>query len=134
MNSITVTGKLIADPSSRQAGQHNVAQFSVGEYVGKNQDGSYKPAPVWNCEVWGDRGGRILEHARKGTQITLVGRVKREKYQTKEGEQRDVLKLDVTDFDIQREGPAAGMPKAAQQAMPPFDADAPAEAEGELPF
>lgn len=124
MNSLTVSGKLIKDPESRtvQSGDL-VVTFTVGEYAGKNQDGSYKPAPLWNCQVWGKRGEIIRDRCAKGTQLTISGRVKKDVWTDQSGAPRESLKVDVQDFDIcfgQQTAPPEGISDASAEDDLPF--------------
>ena len=131
MNSITIAGKLIKDPEFRttQAGD-NITTFTVGEYCGMNQDGSYKPAPIWNCQIWDKRGDIIRDRCKKGTYIVASGRLIKKVWADQQGNQREGLNLKVSEFDIPM-AQGGAEPQARQHAPSGGDDDGGGAGEGD---
>lgn len=97
---ITVVGNLTADPELRftQSGAA-VAGFTVAstprtfdKASGEWKDG----APLFlRCSVWKQVAENVAESLTKGARVIVTGRLKQRSYDTKEGEKRTVVELEV---------------------------------------
>lgn len=47
------------------------------------------------CSLWRDAAEHVTESLTKGTRVIVTGRLKQRSYETKEGEKRSVIELDV---------------------------------------
>ena len=93
MLNITAHGNLGKDPELKSVGENQVASFTLAARTGKDQT-------TWmSCAVWGKRAETAANYLRKGAKITIAGQGKLESY-TKDGEERQVLKVNVTDFTL----------------------------------
>jgi single-strand DNA-binding protein len=99
---ITVIGNLTRDPELRYTptGQA-VASFTVAStprFLDKNtnewKDGD---SLFLNCSVWRQAAENVAESLQRGMRVVVSGRLKQRSYETKEGEKRTVVELEVDD-------------------------------------
>ena len=97
---ITVVGNLTADPELRftPAGAA-VANFTVASTprTFDRQSGEWKDgeALFMRCSLWREPAEHVAESLTRGSRVIVVGRLKQRSYETKEGEKRTVVELDV---------------------------------------
>jgi single-strand DNA-binding protein len=150
---ITVIGNLTADPELRftPAGAA-VASFTVAStprYPDK-QTGEWKDgdALFMRCNIWRQAAENIAESLTRGARVIVVGRLKQRSYETKEGEKRTVVELEVDEVGpslrwanakvnkVQRTGSTSGgysdAPAPATAADDPWGSAPPAGAAGQL--
>ena len=97
---ITVVGNLTADPELRftpsGAAVANFTVASTPRTFDKNtnewKDGD---ALFLRCAVWREAAENVAESLHKGTAVIVQGRLKQRSFETKEGEKRTVVELDV---------------------------------------
>lgn len=79
MNIITIAGRLGKDAEIRTtpAGK-SYAKFSVADDQGRD-----KNAIWWDCALWGERGEKLAQYLRKGSQVTVSGTVSEREYEGK---------------------------------------------------
>ena len=100
---VTICGNLVADPTLKfTPSGAAVAEFTVASTPRTfNKDTSAwedGPALFMRCSVWRQYAENLAESGlTKGTQVMVQGRLKQRSYQTKEGENRTVIELDVDD-------------------------------------
>lgn len=100
---ITVVGNLTADPELRftpsGAAVANFTVASTPRTFDKNtnewKDGD---ALFLRCSVWRQAAENVAESLHKGTAVIVQGRLKQRSYETKEGEKRTVIELDVEEI------------------------------------
>ena len=120
MNNITISGNVGQDPELRYFDDGKcVANFSVAV----RRRGRDKEPDWFTCEAWNKTAQIIGDYVRKGTQISLAGRMQCDKYE-KEGQKREKWKLVVNEMTLLgRKGdgepataapatPTAGVPRA----------------------
>ncbi|MFB7860132.1 MULTISPECIES: single-stranded DNA-binding protein [Actinomycetes] len=100
---ITVIGNLTADPELRftPAGAA-VANFTVASTPrtfdrNKNEwvDGD---ALFMRCNVWREAAENVAESLTRGSRVIVSGRLKQRSYETREGEKRTVVELEVDEI------------------------------------
>jgi single-strand DNA-binding protein len=99
---ITVVGNLTGDPELRftpsGAAVANFTVASTPRMFDKNtnewKDGD---ALFMRCSVWRQQAENVAESLTKGTAVIVQGRLKQRSYETKEGEKRTVMEMDVED-------------------------------------
>lgn len=97
---ITVVGNLTADPELRftQSGAA-VASFTVAStprHYDKQQDKWVDdPALFMRCNVWRQVAENVAESLTRGSRVIVTGRLKQRSFETKEGEKRTVVELEV---------------------------------------
>jgi single-strand DNA-binding protein len=99
---VTVVGNLTNDPELRftPSGQA-VASFTVASssrYLDKASNEWKDSDPVYlRCNVWRQYAENVAESLTKGTRVIVSGRLKQRSYETREGEKRTVMELEVDD-------------------------------------
>jgi single-strand DNA-binding protein len=97
---ITVIGNVTSDPELRftQNG-HAVANFTVAStprYLDR-QSGDWKDgeATFLRCNIWRQAAENLAESITKGARLIVQGRLKQRSFETREGEKRTVMELEV---------------------------------------
>lgn len=95
---VTIIGNLTADPELRftQSGQA-VAGFTVASTPRTFKDGEWKDgdALFMRCTVWRQYAENVAESLVRGARVIVTGRLKQRSFETREGEKRTVVELDV---------------------------------------
>ena len=99
---ITVVGNLTNDPELRfTPSGAAVASFTVASTprTFDRESGQWKDGdPLFlRCSVWRQYAENVAESLTKGMQVMVQGRLKQRSYETREGEKRTVVELDVDD-------------------------------------
>jgi single-strand DNA-binding protein len=97
---ITVVGNLTADPELRfTPSGAAVASFTVAatprvldKATNEWKDGD---AVFMRCSVWRQAAENVAESLQKGARVIVTGRLKQRSYETREGEKRTVMELEV---------------------------------------
>jgi single-strand DNA-binding protein len=111
-NSITVTGNLTADPELRNTASGTaVANFTIASTprTFDRQAGEYKDGETLflHASVWREAAEYAAETLTKGTRVIAQGRLKPRSFETKTGERRTVLELEIDEIGASlRFGPA----------------------------
>ncbi len=97
---ITVVGNLTADPELRfTPSGAAVANFTVASTPRTLDKSSNEwkdgDALFLRCSVWRQAAENVAESLQRGTRVVVQGRLKQRSYETKEGEKRTVVELDV---------------------------------------
>ncbi|KIQ11028.1 single-stranded DNA-binding protein [Rhodococcus sp. Leaf7] len=97
---ITVVGNLTADPELRftPAGAA-VANFTVASTprTFDRQSNEWKDgdALFMRCNIWREAAENVAESLTRGARVVVTGRLKQRSYETREGEKRTVVELEV---------------------------------------
>ncbi len=97
---ITIIGNLTGDPELRfTPSGAAVANFTVASTprTFDRQSNEWKDGETlfMRCSIWRDAAENVAESLQRGTRVVVVGRLKSRSYETKEGEKRTVIELDV---------------------------------------
>jgi single-strand DNA-binding protein len=100
---ITVVGNLTADPELRfTASGAAVANFTVASTPrtfdrasGEWKDGE---ALFLRCNIWRQAAENVAESLTRGARVVVTGRLKQRSFDTKEGEKRTVIELEVDEI------------------------------------
>ena len=97
---ITIVGNLTADPELRfTPSGAAVANFTVAStprtFDRQSNDWKDGETLFMRCSVWRDAAENVAESLHRGTRVVVTGRLKSRSYDTKEGEKRTVIELDV---------------------------------------
>ena len=97
---ITVVGNLTSDPELRfTPNGAAVANFTVASTprMFDRQTNEFKDGETLflRCSVWREMGENVAESLQRGTRVVVQGRLKSRSFETKEGEKRTVMELDV---------------------------------------
>ena len=100
---ITVIGNLTADPELRftPAGAA-VANFTIAstprQFDRQSNEWKDGEALFLHCSVWKEAAENVAESLTKGTRVIAQGRLRSRSYDTKEGERRTVMELEVDEI------------------------------------
>ncbi|GAA4824282.1 single-stranded DNA-binding protein [Tomitella cavernea] len=100
---ITVVGNLTADPELRfTPSGAAVAGFTVAstprrfnQQTNQWEDGE---ALFLRCSIWRQAAENVAESLTKGARVVVQGRLKQRSFETREGEKRTVVELDVDEI------------------------------------
>lgn len=100
---ITVVGNLVQDPELRFTPScAAVANFTVAstQRTFDRQSGDYKDgeALFLRCNIWRQPAENVAESLTRGTRVVVQGRLRQRTFETKEGEKRTVVELEVDDI------------------------------------
>ena len=99
---VTVVGNLTNDPELRfTPSGAAVASFTVAassRYLDKATNEWKDSDPVFmRCSVWRQYAENVAESLQKGMRVIVSGRLKQRSYETREGEKRTVVEMEVDD-------------------------------------
>jgi single-strand DNA-binding protein len=100
---ITIVGNLTADPELRFTPNGSaVANFTVAstprildKATNEWKDGD---ALFMRCSVWRQAAENVAESLQRGQRVIATGRLRQRSYETKEGEKRTVIELEVDEI------------------------------------
>ncbi len=97
---ITVIGNLTADPELRfTPSGAAVANFTVAstprQFDRNSNEWKDGETLFMRCSIWRDAAENVAESLHRGTRVVVTGRLKSRSYDTKEGEKRTVMELEV---------------------------------------
>jgi single-strand DNA-binding protein len=119
---VCIVGNLVADPDLRftPAGDA-VANFTVASTPRtldrQTQEWKDGEALFMRCSVWRQAAENVAESLTKGTRVMVSGRLRQRSYETKEGEKRTVVELEVDEV-----GPSLKFAQASVQRASRGDA------------
>lgn len=97
---VTVIGNLTADPELRytQSGQA-VANFTVAStprtFDKSSNEWKDGDALFMRCNVWRQLAENVAESLTRGSRVIVQGRLRQRSFETREGEKRTVMELEV---------------------------------------
>ena len=100
---ITVVGNLTADPELRfTPSGAAVANFTVASTprIYDRQSGEWKDgeALFLRCNIWREAAENVAESLTRGARVVVTGRLKQRSFETREGEKRTVVELEVDEI------------------------------------
>ncbi|WP_197375956.1 single-stranded DNA-binding protein [Mycolicibacterium baixiangningiae] len=100
---ITVVGNLTADPELRfTPSGAAVANFTVASTprIFDRQSGEWKDgeALFLRCNIWREAAENVAESLTRGSRVIVTGRLKQRSFETREGEKRTVMEIEVEEI------------------------------------
>lgn len=97
---ITVVGNLVADPELRfTPSGAAVANFRIAStprrYDSQTNQWVDGEALFLQCNIWRQAAENVAESLTKGMRVIVTGRLRQRSYETREGEKRSVMELEV---------------------------------------
>jgi single-strand DNA-binding protein len=97
---LTIIGNLTGDPELRfTPSGAAVANFTVAstprQFDRQSNDWKDGETLFMRCSVWRDAAENVAESLQRGSRVLVTGRLKSRSYETKEGEKRTVVELEV---------------------------------------
>lgn len=133
MNQLNFTGNLGSDAEVRYtADQKPVTSWSVALRSGY---GKSEKTNWVRCTMFGDRGVKLAEYLKKGTQVAVSGELSLNEYTNKQGESKANLDCTVSNLTLIGKRDTLSEPKEPAKAngYQPDPAD-PAAFEDDIPF
>ena len=125
INSVTVTGNLTRDPEFKatRSGMP-VIEFSlaVNERVKQNEEWTDRPN-YFDCVAFGTGKEKLLKYANKGTQLTVQGHLKQERWEAQDGGKRSKVVVIADEVALPPKGASA--PQAQYVEANVYDEDIP---------
>lgn len=127
---VTIVGNLTDDPELRfTASGDPVANFTIASTPRSYKDGAWVDGETlfMRCSAWKKKAENIAESLQRGYRVIAMGRMKQRSYETREGEKRTVIEMEVDEIGpslmfvtatIQRSDGGAKKAPAAPQADP----------------
>ena len=114
---ITMIGNLVADPELRfTPSGAAVASFRVAStprfFDKQSNEWRDGDSLFLTCNVWRQQAENVTESLSKGMRVIVVGRLRQRSYETRDGERRQVMEIEVDDV-----GPALRNAKAAVERI-----------------
>jgi single-strand DNA-binding protein len=130
---ITVIGNLTADPELRfTPSGAAVANFTVASTprTFDRQSGEWKDgeALFLRCNIWRQAAENVAETLSRGSRVIVSGQLKQRSYETREGEKRTVVELEVEEVGPSLRYATAKVTKASREDR--VGGDAPTEMPG----
>ncbi len=131
LNDLKVVGRLTRDPELRYTPQGTpVCHFRIAvsrSYKTPNSTEWKEEVAFVPCTVWRETAERCGQRLKKGSPVSVEGRLKSRDWQTKEGQKRSDLEVDVQKIQfLEMAGDAAGASNATEAV--PDDGGAESEA------
>ena len=100
---ITVVGNLTADPELRfTPSGAAVANFTVASTprIYDRQSGEWRDgeALFLRCNIWREAAENVAESLTRGSRVIVTGRLKQRSFETREGEKRTVVEVEVDEI------------------------------------
>jgi single-strand DNA-binding protein len=124
---VTIVGNLTEDPDLRftQSGAA-VAGFTVASTprVMNKQSQQWEDGETLflRCSIWRQAAENVAESLQRGMRVIVSGRLKQRSYETREGEKRTVIELDVDEIGPSLRYATAKVTRAARQDGQPASA------------
>ena len=113
---VTLVGNVTKEPELRfTGGGKGVASFGLAvnrRYQVNNE--WQEQVSFFNIQAWGTLGENAAASLQKGTRVIVTGRLEQRSYETKEGEKRSVVELDVDDVGPALRNATAKVTRAAR--------------------
>lgn len=137
---MVMIGNLVAEPELRFTPQGAaVANFTICQterVYDKDTKQWIDGAKVFmRCTIWREAAERAAEELTKGQRVIVVGKLGQREYETREGEKRNVIKLEAEDIGPSFKFAAKGAPKPkAQKPADPWGASDWGQGDDKAPF
>ena len=118
---ITIIGNLTTDPELRfTPSGAAVANFGIANNprTFDRQSNEWKDGETLflRCNIWRQPAENLAESLTKGTRVIVVGRLKQRTFETREGEKRTVVELDVEEIGPSLRWATAEVKKATRSS------------------
>lgn len=102
LNRVELRGRVGQDPKIFNVGNTQVARFSLAtSEIFHDMKGELKEETTWhNIAAWAGKNVEDLGKIRKGAFISLVGRIRNNKYTSTEGENRQFSEIVVVRLNV----------------------------------
>jgi len=107
VNSVVLTGNVGADAIIKTYGTQKLARvnLAVNEYHKNNQGEITKRTNWFTISFWNAHAEIVEKEIKKGSRITVLGRLQTGSYEAKDGNKRYTTDIHVNDFSIDSNHP-----------------------------
>lgn len=95
-NQVILTGNITNDLEVKAAGQSQVLKFGLGVRSNFKKD----ETNFIQIEAWGKSAELIEQYCQKGSKLLVVGELKQDRFEDKEGNKREKIKVNVDRFEF----------------------------------
>lgn len=95
-NQVILTGNITNDLEVKAAGQSQVLKFGLGVRGNFKKD----ETNFIQIEAWGKSAELIEQYCQKGSKLLVIGELKQDRFEDKEGNKREKLKVNVDRFEF----------------------------------
>lgn len=95
-NQVILTGNITNDLEVKPAGQSQVLKFGLGVRGNFKKD----ETNFIQIEAWGKSAELIEQYCQKGSKLLVVGELKQDRFEDKEGNKREKIKVNVDRFEF----------------------------------
>jgi single-strand DNA-binding protein len=120
---ITVIGNLTADPELRYTPSGAaVASFTIAStpctFDRSSNEWKDGEALFLRCSIWRQAAEHASECLQRGTRVIATGRLKQRSFETREGDKRTVIEMDVEEIGLSLRYATAAVNRAERGAVP----------------
>jgi single-strand DNA-binding protein len=107
---VHIMGRLTRDPQIEYtSGGLAYCKFSIAVNEGSKKDGTELPASFFDVTAWDKKAETVTKFFHKGKQILIIGRLKQDRWQTQDGQNRSKVGIVLEQFFfIGKKGDDAG--------------------------
>jgi len=124
LNHVTLIGRLVADPESKQT-PNGKSVCSIR--IAVDRKGREKETDFFGCTAFGQTGDALATYATKGRLVAVTGKIQLDNYTDKDGIKRQSVKVLIDQWsllDSRKDQDSPPNPKPAG-LLPPDDIDDP---------
>ena len=137
LNVVALVGCLGRDPETKYFDSGTVVtKFSIA--VNRPKRDGVQEVDWFDCEAWGKTAEFVANYIKKGYCVAILGNLKQEKWESKDGEKRQkvIVKVDRLENLTPRDRSQDGAPSAVAQRtpLPAVGAGRPSTFDEEMPF
>ncbi len=124
---ITIVGNLTADPELRfTPSGAAVANFTIASTPRIKDGDTWKDGQTLflNCSLWREAAENAVESLTRGCRVIASGRLKQRSFETRDGEKRTVVELDVDEIGPSLRSARAKVEKTSSKQQKPAPAAA----------
>lgn len=100
-NIAILSGIVIANPKvMKTSNDISFVSFCVSNRSGKKDANGEYESELFNCVAWRGTADIIGKYVKKGSKVTVSGKLENNKYVDKDGETRSAIQINVTEIDF----------------------------------
>ena len=96
LNNVNLMGRIVADPETKNAGEHKVCAFTVAVQRSRNRDKTDFIA----AKAWDKMAEIIAQYFKKGDRIVITGNLQNNSYKAADGNVRSFYEVEVESFEF----------------------------------
>lgn len=98
INIVNISGNLTRDCTKKKAGETPLVEFSVAVNEFRKDKDPY--TSFFDCVLFGKRAQGLADYLLKGQKVAISGRMRQDRWQTQEGENRSKVVVIVQEIEI----------------------------------